>query len=311
MSLDRRSFLTASAAVAGGALAACAAEDKPATTADSADADSADAERRIDPKQPGKSCKTKFAVNVEMWFRKLPFLDRVRAAAALGFPAVEMWPYQGKDIDALAALTKELGISISQFTAWGFTPGMNEPKNHDLVEKTIREACGVAKKLGVKKMCVVGGNDVRGMTQDEMHEQIIVALKRVKPIAEDAQVMLILEPMNIRVDHKGHCLYGSPKAVKICREVDSPMVKINWDLYHMHISEGDLCGHLREGWDQVGYLQMADHPGRNEPGTGEIHYNRVLKEIWALGYRDYVGLECSPKDGERKAAMGVALADVW
>ena len=61
--------------------------------------------------------------------------------------------------------------------------------------------------------------------------------------------MLILEPMNIRVDHKGHCLYGSPAAVRICRAVNSPMVKINWDLYHMHISEGDLCGRLKEGFE--------------------------------------------------------------
>lgn len=308
MSLHRRSFLAASAAVATGASLAFA-DTQTGEETKAAESDKPD--RDIDPKQPGKSCKTKFAVNVEMWFRRLPFLDRVRAAAALGFPAIEFWPYNNKDQDALAMLTKELGITISQFTAWGFTPGMNEAKNHDLVEKTIREACEVAKKLGVKKMCVVGGNDVRGMTQDEMHAQIIVALKRVKPIVEDAQVMLILEPMNIRVDHKGHCLYGSPQAVKICREVDSQMVKINWDLYHMHISEGDLCGHLREGWDQVGYLQLADHPGRNEPGTGEIHYNRVLKEVWALGYRGHVGLECNPKEGERKAAMRVALADVW
>ena len=106
--------------------------------------------------------------------------------------------------------------------------------------------------------------------------------------------MLILEPMNIRVDHKGHCLYGSPDAVRICREVNSPMVKINWDLYHMQLSEGDLCGRLKDGFDQVGYLQLADHPGRHEPGTGEIHYPRVLRQAYELGYRGYVGLECNP-----------------
>jgi hydroxypyruvate isomerase len=307
MTLHRRTFISASAAVAAGASIVRANDREGGGAGGGSDVK----DRAIDPKAPGKSCKTKFAVNCEMWFRKLSFLDRVKASAALGFPSIEFWPYNGKDIDALAKLTKELGIEIAQFTAWGFKPGMNEPKNHDLVEKTIREACDVAKKLNVKKMCVVGGDDVKGMTLDEMHEQIIVALKRVKPIVEDAQVMLILEPMNIRVDHKGHCLYGSPKAVKICREVNSPMVKINWDLYHMHISEGDLCGHLREGWDQVGYLQLADHPGRNEPGTGEIHYNRVLKEAWNLGYRDAVGLECNPKGDELAAAMGVAKADIW
>ena len=95
--------------------------------------------------------------------------------------------------------------------------------------------------------------------------------------------------------------------------VGSPYVKINWDLYHMHITEGDLCGHMKEGFDagQIGYLQLADHPGRNEPGTGEIHYNRVLKEAWDLGYRDYVGLECRPQTDEVTAAKRVAAADIW
>ena len=134
---------------------------------------------------------------------------------------------------------------------------------------------------------------------------------RAAPIAEEHDVMLILEPMNIRVDHKGHCLYGSPDAVRICREVNSTHVKINWDLYHMQISEGDLCGRLAEGFDQVGYLQLADHPGRHEPGTGEVHYNRVLRQALDLGYNGYVGLECVPLEGEVKAAQRVAAADVW
>ena len=121
--------------------------------------------------------------------------------------------------------------------------------------------------------------------------------------------MLILEPMNIRVDHKGHCLYGSEASVAICRAVNSRHVKLNWDLYHMHITEGDLCRRLKQGFDQVGYLQLADNPGRNEPGTGEIFYPRVLKEAWDLGYRGYVGLECNPRQGEDLAARRVHDAD--
>ncbi len=89
------------------------------------------------------------------------------------------------------------------------------------------------------------------------------------------------------------------------------MIKINWDLYHMHITEGDLCGHLNEGFDQIGYVQLADHPGRNEPGTGEIYYPRVLKELKKLGYNDFVGLECWPLEGELTAAKRVAKADQW
>ncbi len=259
----------------------------------------------------GKTPHTKFAVNIEMWWTKLDFMDRIRAAASFGYPAFEFWPWRKRDIDAIANLSRELDIEVAQFTAWGFEPGMNDPKNHDAVVKEIEASCQVANKLNCKKMCVVGGNDQPGMTQEQMHENIIKALKRAAPIAEKYDVMLILEPMNIRVDHKGHCLYGSPAAVHICREVGSTHVKINWDLYHMQISEGDLCGHLKDGFDQVGYLQLADHPGRNEPGTGEIHYNRVLRQAYELGYRDFVGLECRPKTTELAAAQGVAAADIW
>jgi hydroxypyruvate isomerase len=259
----------------------------------------------------GHTPHTKFAVNLEMWWHKLPFIERMKMSASYGYPAVEFWPWRGKDLDAIERVSKDTGLVISQFSAWGFTPGMNDPKNHDAFVREIEESCQVAKRLDVKKMCVVGGNDQPGMTQAEMHNNIITALKRVAPIAEKYEVMLLLEPMNIRVDHKGHCLYGSPPAVRICRAVNSPMVKILWDLYHMHISEGDLCGHLKEGFDQLGYIQMADHPGRHEPGTGEIHYNRVLKQAYDLGYRYYVGLECTPATTELAAAQAVAAADVW
>lgn len=264
-----------------------------------------------DTRQLGRTPHTRFAVNIEMWWTKLDFLDRIRAAADFGFPAIEFWPWRKRDIDAIARVTQELGLQIAQFTAWPFEPGMNDPKNHDAVVKEIEASCQVANKLKCKKMTVVGGNDQPGMTQAEMHANIIKALKRAAPIAERYDVMLILEPMNIRVDHKGHCLYGSAPAVHICREVDSSHVKINWDLYHMQISEGDLCGHLKEGFDQVGYLQLADHPGRHEPGTGEVHYNRVLRQAYEFGYRGFVGLECVPKTTELAAAKAVAAADVW
>jgi len=271
-----------------------------------------DARRAIDPDRPGASCRTKFAVNIEMWGFGVPALhERVRKVADLGFGAVEFWPWRGRDLDALGKACKDAKIEIMQFTAWGFTPGMNDPKNHDDVVKEIAASCEVAKRLGAPMMTVVAGNDIPGMSQEQMHANVIEALKRCAPVAEKAGVTLILEPMNIRVDHKGHCLYGSAPAIAICKAVGSPFVKINWDLYHMHISEGDLCGHMREGFEHVGYFQLADHPGRNEPGTGEIHYNRVLKEAWNLGYRGGVGLECSPLEGELQAARRVAAADIW
>ncbi len=289
---SRRKFL--------GAAAACAVA--PLATG---------AEKTGDVSEIGKTPHTRFAVNIEMWFARLPFLRRIEAAAALGFPAVEFWPLEGKDIDAVADKTAELKIEVAQFTAWGFRPGLNNPRNHLGFVKAIETSCKAAKKLRCKLMTVVGGDDQPGMSQEKMHENIIAGLKLAAPIAEKHGVVMILEPMNIRVDHKGHCLYGSPPAIRICEEVASPSVKINWDLYHMQITEGDLCGRLRDGWKQVGYLQLADHPGRNEPGTGEVHYNRVLKAAHDLGYRGFVGLECRPRENELAAARRVAAADVW
>ncbi len=291
MTLSRRSLLAAVPATALGATLARAQDPVPA--------------------KPAATPKTKFAANVEMWWGGLPFLDRIKKAHELGFPAIEFWPWRGKDLTAIAALTEELGMQVAQFTGWGFSPGLNEAKNHERFEKEIEAGCRAAHQLRCKMMTVVAGNDVAGMTQAEMHEQVIAGLKRVTKLVESEGIMLILEPMNIRVDHKGHCLYGSEAAVRICRAVNSPMVKINWDLYHCHISEGDLCGHLRDGFDQLGYVQLADHPGRTEPGTGEIHYPRVLKELQALGYKGFVGVECNPSKPEAEAARGLWHADQW
>ena len=291
---SRRAFVGASAAAFGAASFAAAGEGQKAGVG-----------------KTGKTPHTKFAVNVEMWWTRLPFLDRIRKTAEYGFPAFEMWPYENKDLDALVKLKDKLDIELAQFTAWGFTPGMNNPKNEDRFIDKIKESCKVAHRLNCKKMTVVAGNNQEGMTQEQMLAQVTKTLKRAAPILEKSQVMAILEPMNGRVDHPGHCLYGSPDAVKICREVDSEFVKINWDLYHMQITEGDLCGRMKDGFDQIGYLQLADHPGRNEPGTGEIHYNRVLKQAYDLGYRGFVGLECRPKISELEAAQRVAAADVW
>src|SRR5215510_12039225 len=112
--LTRRSFLGSTVALAGAAASALAA-----------------GQEFSDTRSIGRTPHTKFAVNVEMWWRKLPFLERVKQAAALGFPAIEIWPWEGKDLDALADLTGKLGIEIAQFTAWGFKPGLNDPRNHD------------------------------------------------------------------------------------------------------------------------------------------------------------------------------------
>lgn len=298
MSLDRRTFLQRSTtALAAGALGTSGVAHAATNGA-------------LQDPAPRK-LKTDLALNLEMWLGDLPFHERIHKASELGFQHFEFWPWRNKDLDAIEKAMAATGMKATQFTAWGFVPGMNDPANHEAVVAEIEASCFTAKRLNIPMMTVVGGNDQKGMSQAEMHANIITALKLAAPIAEKHEVMLILEPMNIRRDHKGHCLYGSPDAVRICREVDSPFVKINWDLYHMQISEGDLCGRLREGFDQVGYLQLADHPGRREPGTGEIAYWRVLKEAWDLGYRKPVGVECYPSEGPEVSAKRMRDSCVW
>ena len=305
MDSNRRKFLTASATIAAGAgLASTAAAGQPPP---------AQPQAPEDPTRLGRTQHTKFAVNIEMWWAnsKLPAHRRIEESARLGFSAVEFWPYEGKNIDAMAEACQKHKVEITQFTAWGFTPGLNDPKNHNRFVEKLEEACKIAQRLNCRMMCVVGGNDIPGMTQRQMHDNIITGLRRGAPVAEKHNVTLILEAMNIRVDHKGHCLYGSEPTMRILKEVNSRHVKMLMDLYHAQITEGDLCGHIRENLDMAAYYQIADHPGRNDPGTGEIHYPRVLTQLHDLGYRGYIGLEFRPRGTELEAARAVHRADQW
>src|SRR5262249_53631597 len=205
--MQRRDFLTASAAVIAGAGAATAGQQD-------------------DVSRLGRTAHTKFAPTLEMWWPGLPFLDRIREAARLGYTGIEFWPYEGKDINAVGDLCQKLQIEVVQFTAWGFRPGLNDPKNHDRFVNKLEEACKVAQRLNCRMMCVVGGDDVPGMSQQQMHENIITGLRRGAPVAEKHNITLILEPMNIRVDHKGHCLYGSDPTIRILRAVNSRNIKM-------------------------------------------------------------------------------------
>ncbi|MEM9368686.1 MAG: TIM barrel protein [Planctomycetota bacterium] len=244
--------------------------------------------------------KTKFSANMALWYggRKAPMLEKIEKAHADGFDAIEFWAYGNEDVDAIAAKCKELDMRVVNFTAWG--KSITSGENVDEFEAGIQEALGVAKKLNVKKMTVVGHRWSNGVSEAEQTKHYTDALKRVAPLCEEAGVMIIIEPFN-PVDHGKNLLNGSQLAVEICRAVDSPMVKINWDFYHMQLSEGALITYLERGFDQVGYLQLADTPGRHQPGTGELNYKAILKAAHNFGYRGYVGVECRPKGSEQEA----------
>jgi hydroxypyruvate isomerase len=304
--IDRRTF------VAGGLAAVIAApqEDDPAKRL-----------KRIgyaqdpDPsaiEKPGRTKHLKYAVNIEMWrFGTDDHVERIRRAAALGFSAVEMWPWRGKDLDQIARVCRETNVEVVQFTGPGWSPKLNDATQHDAVFGELEASCEAAHKLGTKMILVLAGNDVKGLTHAQMHQNVVDCLKRCVPICEKNDVTLILEPLNTRVDHKGYCLSTSADAIKICDAVASPRVKLCWDLYHMAIMEGDLCRHVEEAYKHIAYFQLADNPGRNDPGTGEVNYNRVMRAAWELGYRGAVGLEFTPIGSEHEAAVRVAAIDRW
>lgn len=301
--ISRRGLLTAAGLAAG--------ISATATTTARAAAAPAAATFVDEVERPGATRNTRFAVNVEMWFGGRSFLEKIELAAKFGYPAIEFWPWENKPLAEAAALLKERQVAVSQFTAWPFGKILNNPaSDHADFRKRIEQACDVADQLDCSLFTVVIGDNIEGVSKADMHAAAIRGLKSVARLCEDRKKTIIIEPMNPR-NHPGHSLYGGADAVAICRAVGSPSVRINWDLYHMQIVDGDLCMKMREAWDYIGYLQLADNPGRHEPGTGEVNYTRVFQEILNLKYEGFVGLECTPLQDDWSAAQRIWQADNW
>ena len=247
------------------------------------------------------------ACNMESWWTGVPFMDRFVLAAEHGFSAVEFWQpdIDDRDMEAVAALCRRLELDVVQFTGWG-RPSLADPGNHDEFAAAMVRAVELAETLAAPMFTVVGHQQVDGIDHAGSLRNIRSALERVVPILERGDKTAILEPFN-PVDHQGHVLNGSSDALAICREIASPHVKINWDLYHMQLTEGNLVAKLRDGIDQVGYVQVADVPGRHQPGSGELNYAFIFASLRQMGYEGPIGLECWPDDdGEQAAIEGLA-----
>ena len=262
--------------------------------------------RDDDPRSAGSKTWLTYAVNIEMTFANLPVLDRLRKVAEAGFTHYEFWPYANKDIDAMVKLNDELGLTPVQFSVeWGIT----KPEDKEKFLNKIKAALPVAKKLGVKMMCVVAGEEAQGLSREEQDAAVIANLKAGAALVEPEGVTLILEPLNVLVDHPKQLVVTSAHAAKILKAVDSPNVKMLFDCYHQQISEGNLSGNIRKYKDLIGYYQVADHPGRNEPGTGEVNWAHVFRLIHDVGYKGAIGLELRPKGDPMAALKSVREAD--
>ncbi|MGP0068891.1 MAG: hydroxypyruvate isomerase family protein [Isosphaeraceae bacterium] len=300
--MNRRNFL---ATAAGAGAATVVASSNPRVSADSPPPETGSS---------GDGTWLTYAVNVEMTWTKLPFLDRLRKVKEAGFSHYEFWPWRGKDIDGILKVNRELGLTTVQFSASpvkGFGHGITnpDPARREEFEEEIRSAVPIAKKLGVKKICVVAGEETRGHSRDEQTQAVISALKAGAKIVENEGITIILEPLNILVDHPRQLIVHSSHAAEVLKAVGSPNVKMLFDIYHQQISEGNLSGNIRKYRDLIGYFQLADHPGRHEPTTGEIAYPYVLKTIHDIGYKDPIGMEMSPRSDPMEAFKAIRRVD--
>ena len=232
------------------------------------------------------------AVCAEMVFLDLPFEERVRRITDLDF-AVEIWSWQDKDIKALAAT----GATFSSMT--GYVHGnIVEPDAARTLLKTAEQTLEVAAELGCRRLVVhpaelVEGKAARPMfrVSGEMWLTALRTLEKLAGLGERAGVTYCLENLNTLIDHPGVPLARAKDTLALVEAVDSPHVRMMLDLYHAQLGEGNLVALVERAGQAIGEVQVADVPGRCEPGTGEIYYPAVARALQRIGYTGTVGLE--------------------
>lgn len=241
--------------------------------------------------------------------------------AQYGFRAFE---YNGlpqhsfQEIENIRKKMDQLGMSMGVFVVnsggWA-GDAMVDKKFHEGFLKDVRRAVEIHKIVGNECATVTSGLAVKYLSFDEQTKNCIEALKRAAEIVEKTKLVLVLEPLNIRVDHAGYFVVFSDHARDIISAVNHPQVRILFDIYHQQISEGFLIGHIRKHWDWIGYFQIGDVPGRKEPGTGEVNWSNVFKAIYEKGYKGILGMEhglsIPGEAGLRKCFEEYRKADSW
>lgn len=241
----------------------------------------------------GKAGVIKFSVCVEMIMSKLPFLERMEQVKKLGYPAIEFWEWKNKDVEAILRKKNELGLEIATIMGSGWKT-MNTEEARKTFASEIQASVATARKLNCKTLIVTTGSEDKNMPRREQHANYVAALKMAAPHAEAGQITLVLEPLNTKVDHPNYFLETAKEGFEILDEVASPAVKMLFDIYHHQIMEGNIIQDITKNISKIAHFHVADVPGRNEPGSGEINYGNVFRAIIASGYQGFVGLEYRP-----------------
>ena len=235
----------------------------------------------------------RLAVSAEMVFTQLPFEQRVRRIDELGFE-VEIWDWTKKDIAALVAT----GATFSSMTGY-ITGTLADPDGADELLRTAAQSLEVAEQLNCPRLNVHGtGLDDRGLpvigtdvVSPAMWLTAARTLSRLAELGEQAGRVFTLENLNTAVDHPRTPFATAADTLALVEAVDNPYLRMNLDLYHAQIGEGNLIQLVERALPVVGEIQVADVPGRCEPGTGEIRYPAVAAALNRLGYDGVVALE--------------------
>jgi hydroxypyruvate isomerase len=241
----------------------------------------------------------KFNANLSMMFTEVDFLDRFAAAARAGFKGVEfLFPY-AYDKYQLAELTRKNNLQVVLFNMppgdWNAGDrGMAcDPARKGEFQDLTGKAIEYTLALGCRQMHCMAGLKPRGVNEEQMREAYIANLQFAGKEAAKHGLTVLIEAINTR-DIPGFYLNYSRQAFDILHYVGLPNVKFQYDIYHMQIMEGDLAPTIEKHLDKIAHMQLADTPGRHEPGTGEINYEFLFRHIDKVGYQGWIGCEYRP-----------------
>ncbi len=244
------------------------------------------------------------SVCAETIYCNIPIIERLGEIAKAGF-AVDFWRWIGKDVDAIA---ERRDVRISSFSGY-MTGSLVDPSGLATYLEGVEQTIPIAKKLRCRDLLLVTGEigaDGRSIHPVAAHpaSRWITAYKglcRIADLAEKHDVVYYLEPLNIKVDHPGYPLPYIEDAVRLIEQVGSPRIKLIFDIYHAQVQEGNICQLLRDFRKFLGYVHVADVPGRHEPGTGEIHWPQVVRTLREIGYTGTVAMEAFPEGDPQRA----------
>jgi len=233
----------------------------------------------------------RLCVPVPCFFREVSFEEAVIQVSQMGFDAVETYSWRELDLERIRGVCAEYGVEFASMCTTEFR--MTTPEHRELWLEGLRESCDAAKRAGVRRLITQVGQDT-GEERAYQREAIVTTLKAAIPILEEYGVTIMPEPLNPLVDHKGYYLTTAAEAFGIIREVDHPLVKIVFDIYHQQVTEGNIIPNITNNLDCIAHLHSAGHPGRHELQFGESDYKNIFAAVDRAGYTGSCGLEYGP-----------------